>query len=270
MCLTSFMCLAAATWRIDMMMLWHVVPQRTQWPGGTKLEVAAVILQLKNDIEDIIAGHGILAYVSYVGCLQGETMRNCDCIEGYWLLDSFDAFWSSRIACVFPLPQSFTINNCFRPVQGEEYICVAIVGTNASSSDMLRLPSLCHAVSSWRSQLQRERIIQHHLASSSQVLAMIVVACYYVGDLVFPWMRQCGWWGASQIVSFWCPPHTLHRKNLGFCRLQDGSPWIEIEICLKHHKKLGSVKCLIFCTSNSLPLFGQGTKIAMPLYTKLI
>ncbi|CAL1156454.1 unnamed protein product [Cladocopium goreaui] len=61
MCLTSFMCLAA---------------------------VAAVILQLKNDIEDIIAGHG------------------------------------------------------------EEYICVAIVGTN--------------------------------------VLAMIVVACYYVGDLVFP------------------------------------------------------------------------------------
>lgn len=50
--------------------------------------VAAVILQLKNDIEDIIAGHG------------------------------------------------------------EEYICVAIVGTN--------------------------------------VLAMIVVACYYVGDLVFP------------------------------------------------------------------------------------
>lgn len=64
--------------------------------------------------------------------------------------------------------------------------------------------------------------------------------------------------------------HTLHRKNLGFCRLQDGSPWIEIEICLKHHKKLGSVKCLIFCTSNSLPLFGQGTKIAMPLYTKLI
>ena len=29
-------------------------------------------------------------------------------------------------------------------------------------------------------------IIQHHPASISQVLAMIVVACYYVGDLVFP------------------------------------------------------------------------------------
>ena len=60
------MCLAAAPWlRIrDMMMLLV-----TQWPGGmTKLaKVAAVILQLKNDIEDIIAGHGNLAYL---GCLQ--------------------------------------------------------------------------------------------------------------------------------------------------------------------------------------------------------
>ena len=40
------------------------------WPSGlvAKLaKVAAVILQLKNDIEDIIAGHGNLAYL---GCLQ--------------------------------------------------------------------------------------------------------------------------------------------------------------------------------------------------------
>ena len=111
-------------------------------------------------------------------------------------------FWYSgyfKNCCrVFPLPQSSTINNCFRPVQGEEYICVAIVGTNASSSDMLKN---CH-----RCAMQFPVGVQHHPASSSQVLAMIVVTCYYVGDLVFPWMRQCGGWGASQNGIFLMPP----------------------------------------------------------------
>lgn len=51
---------------------------------GQSGQVAAVILQLKNDIEDIIAGHGILAYVSLMldVCYWRNRMRNCDCIEG--------------------------------------------------------------------------------------------------------------------------------------------------------------------------------------------
>ena len=167
--------------------------------------------------------------------------RNYEKLLLHWRLSAIGVIWRQNLS------QS-TI--CSDPCKEKNIFALPSLG-------QMLLAQRCSDVELYRA-VSREKpvakgtycIIQHHPASISQVLAMIVVACYYVGDLVFPWMRQCGWCGASQIVSFWCPPQTLHR-------IWDFAGWLTLDWdrnLSQRSQEIGQCECLIFCTnSNSLP-----------------